>query len=318
MSKQDSIKVSVIVPTFNAGAYIGQALESVLLQTEQNFEIIVCDDGSTDDTATVVQTLAQNDCRIQLIKNQQNSGPSYSRNQAISIAKGEWIALLDADDFYHPERLNKLITIAESSHADMVADNICYVDINGKHLAVAMAETKPNNDFKIVSATEFIANDSPIKTGFNYGYLKPIMRSSFLSENKIAYDEKVRLGEDFLLCVECLLKGAVLVVTNQPYYYYRMVAQSLSRTGDNAKYQELMDNNLKLTHIAITTKNTAAVKLLEKRQHNYDVLMIYNEIINFLKKSRFYSAARKLLTNPTAWLGCLRLAGLHIKRILSK
>ncbi|MCD2448856.1 glycosyltransferase [Methylicorpusculum oleiharenae] len=318
MSKRNSVKVSVIIPTFNAEPYIKQALESVINQTETDLEVIVCDDLSTDNTVAVVEGMVLSDCRIKLIKNNQNQGPSCSRNRAISEANGFWIALLDADDFYHPERLNKLIEIAELNNADLVADNVFYVDINGQNPLIAFPETTHEKNFKIISVTEFIANDFPIKTGFNYGYLKPIVRRSFLKNHMIRYDEHVRLGEDFMLYTECLLQGAIFVLTNQPYYYYRRVPQSLSRTGDNTKYQELRDNNLKLINSAKKVGKMTVVKLLEKRQKRYDKLMLYYDIVRLIKQWRFYSAAKKLITNPKSWITCVRMSSRYLKRIFLK
>jgi len=318
MSKQDSVKVTVVIPTFNAGSYIAQAIESVLHQTQQNFEIIVCDDRSTDNTVAVVQAMASNDCRIILLINNQNQGPSYSRNRAISEAKGEWIAILDADDFYHPDRLHQLIAIGESNKADFVADNIFYVDINGKNPVFAISVTAPNDDLKILTTTTFIANDFPCTTGFKYGYLKPLIRRSFLRDKQIRYDENVRLGEDFILYVECLIKGAVFLLTNQSYYYYRVIEKSLSRTGDNTKYQELSDNNLKLTNMARIYEDNATVKILQKRQNNYDKLMFYNDTVKLIKQRHFYLASNNFLKNPVAWKSCFTLGCRYIKRTFVK
>lgn len=317
-TQNNCVKVSVIIPTFNAEPYIQQALESVTHQTELNLEVIVCDDFSTDNTAATVQAMANNDCRIRLLTNNQNQGPSYSRNRAISEAKGKWIAILDADDFYHPERLKKLIAIGELNNADFVADNIFYVDINGKNPITVMSKTTSDDDLKILTATEFIANDFPITTGFKYGFLKPIIRRSFLRKKQVRYDEAVRLGEDFILYVECLMKGAIFVLTNQSYYYYRVVEKSLSRTGDNTKYKELRDNNSKLINIASLAREIQVIKLLKKRQKDYEQLIAYNDITRLVKKRQLYLFIKKLLANPELWLNYLILGNLHIKRLLRK
>ncbi|MDP3334165.1 MAG: glycosyltransferase family 2 protein [Methylococcaceae bacterium] len=318
MSKQDSVKVTVVIPTFNAGSYIVQAIESVLHQTQQNFEIIVCDDQSADNTVAIVQAMASNDCRIKLLINNLNKGPSYCRNRAISEANGEWIAILDADDFYHQDRLHQLIAIGELNNADFVADNIFYVDINGKNPNVAISVTTPNDDLKILTITTFIENNYPTKIGFKYGYLKPIIRRSFLRGKKILYNEDVRLGEDFVLYVECLIKGAVFLLTSQSYYYYRVIEKSLSRTGNDSSYKELSDNNLKLIDIARISGDKTAVKALEKRQTNYDKLIIYIDTIRLIKHGCFYVATKNLLANPSAWTTCFTLSCRYIKKVLVK
>ncbi|MBE9009337.1 glycosyltransferase family 2 protein [Pseudanabaenaceae cyanobacterium LEGE 13415] len=106
--------VSVIIPAYNAAAFIGQTLDSVLKQTYQEFEIIVVDDGSRDRTAEIVESYAKRDRRIRLLK-QENSGVAAARNLAIAESKGEYISPIDADDIWYPEKLEKQVRCIEAS-----------------------------------------------------------------------------------------------------------------------------------------------------------------------------------------------------------
>ena len=101
--------VSVIIPTYNSVQYLGEAIESVFLQTYQNLEVIVVDDGSTDDTASFMNAYRE---RVKYLR-QQNQGPSKARNAGISIAIGPYTAFLDADDVWVPEKLEKQINAIE-------------------------------------------------------------------------------------------------------------------------------------------------------------------------------------------------------------
>lgn len=94
-------KVSVIIPTYNRGEFIGKAIDSVLKQTYTNYEIIVVDDGSTDDTRKVVKSYGK---KVRYIY-QENKGPSAARNRGINAAKGEYVAFLDSDDQFLPHKL---------------------------------------------------------------------------------------------------------------------------------------------------------------------------------------------------------------------
>lgn len=99
--------VSVVIPTYNASGFIGEALESVFQQTYQDFEILVVDDGSTDDTAAVVRGFGS---AVRFIQ-QEHAGPSRARNRGISEAKGSYIAFLDADDLWLPQKLEKQLAL---------------------------------------------------------------------------------------------------------------------------------------------------------------------------------------------------------------
>lgn len=95
--------VSIIMPSYNTAKYIKNSIESVLSQTYTNWELIIVDDCSTDDTSEIVKTIE--DDRIIFFTNTENSGAAFSRNRALKIAKGRWIAFLDSDDLWYPEKL---------------------------------------------------------------------------------------------------------------------------------------------------------------------------------------------------------------------
>jgi glycosyltransferase involved in cell wall biosynthesis len=106
--------VSVVTPAYNAGSFIGETIASVLAQTYENFEMLVVDDGSTDNTADVIKSFAERDSRIKYIY-QKNAGQSSARNAAIAVARGKYIALLDHDDIYYPKKLAEQIAFMEAN-----------------------------------------------------------------------------------------------------------------------------------------------------------------------------------------------------------
>lgn len=105
--------VSIIMPSYNTGGYIKNSIESVLAQTYENWELIIVDDCSTDDTDNIVGQFS--DKRIRYLKNKKNSGAAISRNYALREAKGRWIAFLDSDDLWMPEKLEKQIAFMENN-----------------------------------------------------------------------------------------------------------------------------------------------------------------------------------------------------------
>src|SRR5437879_2874552 len=102
-------KVSVVMPTHNGRPYIGEAIKSVRAQTYLNWELLVIDDRSTDDTSAFVQLQQKKDSRIFLLENNRSNGPAGSRNTGIERATGRFIAFLDSDDAWHPEKLSRQI-----------------------------------------------------------------------------------------------------------------------------------------------------------------------------------------------------------------
>ena len=120
-------KVSVIMPTYNAAPFLPRAIESVCAQTLTDWELIIVDDGSTDGTVGVIRDYLT-DPRIRFLQNPQNMGPSDARNRALEVATGQWIALLDADDWYEPQRLEKMVGTAEAFKVGIVYDLLRWVD----------------------------------------------------------------------------------------------------------------------------------------------------------------------------------------------
>ena len=105
--------VSIIMPSYNTGRYIAESIRSVLAQTYTLWELIIVDDCSTDDTHEVVKTF--NDSRIRFIKNEKNCGAALTRNRAIREANGEWIAFLDSDDLWAPDKLEKQLAFMKEN-----------------------------------------------------------------------------------------------------------------------------------------------------------------------------------------------------------
>lgn len=122
--------VSVIIPVYNGEKYIAKCVESLLCQTLQNIEIILVNDGSNDNTLSIISQYASQDNRIKVV-DKVNEGVSVARNIALSIAEGEWIAFSDADDFYYPDGLENLYKCAINTNTDVVLGNAERIKMDG-------------------------------------------------------------------------------------------------------------------------------------------------------------------------------------------
>ncbi len=125
--------VSIITPSYNTANYIAETIESVLAQTYTNWEMIIVDDCSTDNTDEVVASFLD-DVRIRYLKNDQNCGAAVSRNYALREAKGKWIAFLDSDDLWDPEKLQKQVEFMEQGGYHFSYTDYREIDSEGKPL----------------------------------------------------------------------------------------------------------------------------------------------------------------------------------------
>lgn len=133
--------VSIIMPSYNTGAFIKKAIQSVLNQSYENWELIIVDDCSTDNTEEVVLPFL-NDQRIRYIKNEKNSGAAVSRNRALREAKGKWIAFLDSDDLWLPEKLEKQVLFMKKNGYYFSYTNYEEINEDGKKTGVYVSGPK--------------------------------------------------------------------------------------------------------------------------------------------------------------------------------
>jgi succinoglycan biosynthesis protein ExoO len=237
----NSIDVSYVIPAYNAAEHIGDAVRSGLAQSDVHVEVIVVDDASSDETVDVIARMGRESVgrsisgepSVKLIRLPKNGGPSHARNAGIKAARGRWIGILDADDALEPDRTRHLLGLAEASGAQIVADNFSRITGAGRNLSTAFPAGLEPYSF-IIAPAEYLGDNIPMGTGFASGYLKPMFRASLLSPDvgegasAIRYDEEVRVGEDFLFCLEAMLAGGLYVVSSRPGYRYSVREGSLS------------------------------------------------------------------------------------------
>ena len=128
--------VSIIMPTYKCGRYIAESIKSVLTQTYEDWELIIVDDCSGDDTISIVTEKKNRDNRIHLYQNVSNSGAAVSRNVALRKAKGKWIAFLDSDDLWEPTKLEKQVRFMNENGYAFSYHEYIEIDEEGKELGV--------------------------------------------------------------------------------------------------------------------------------------------------------------------------------------
>lgn len=221
-------KVSVVIAAYNCAGFVHRAIGSALDQKGVEVEVLVVDDASSDGTAETILALAAKDSRIRLLSLNENGGPSAARNAGFAAATGDWIAVLDADDAFEPGRLSRLVTAGRAYDADLVADNFRYFD--ARTGTVGPAGLRESGAPEIIGRHTFVAAARPFTDEADYGLLKPLFRREFFVRHELAYPVHTRHGEDFLLYLECLLRGGRFLLVRYPGYLYTTRQSGLSRT----------------------------------------------------------------------------------------
>jgi glycosyltransferase involved in cell wall biosynthesis len=188
--------VTVIIPTYNRKDYLQEAIDSVLAQTYAGYEVIVIDDGSTDGTRDALSDRYGD--RIRYVW-QQNRGESAARNRAIRMAQGEYIALLDSDDLWFPEKLARQVPILDRrSEVNLVFSQALYIDREGRHIAAMQGQ--------VISDEDLTPEALCLRNSMASAASTALVRRRAL-ELVDGYDERIRYGEDFDLFLRLRLHG---------------------------------------------------------------------------------------------------------------
>ena len=213
--------ISVVMPCYNNGAYVAQAIESVLNQTCDSWELVIVNDGSTDSSDEVISGYARTDKRIHYIK-QENSGASVARNHGVQAATGKYICFLDADDWLAPECLQK-------------ARDIFFKNPDCREYCLKRMDV----DESTHKGTEFVAYPGSFRDVLVYGMSITIVisRDDFLRIG--GFDENMRSGfEDWEFNVRLLDNSSIVIVSDIPLYYYRCYNNG-RRVSDKAEQNKV-------------------------------------------------------------------------------
>ena len=208
--------VSIIMPAYNASKYIAESVDSVLAQTYQNWELIIIDDGSKDNTAEIIGKYT--DKRIKFYKNETNLGVSAARNKAIQIAQGSWTAFLDSDDKWSEEKLERQLKFAEQNEAEFTFTASAFVLPNGeKSDYVLQIPSK-------ITYTELLKQNV-------ISCSSVLIKKTLIANRAMSCGTKIH--EDFKLWLEILKDGNIAYGLNEPLLIYRINKES--KTGNKLK-----------------------------------------------------------------------------------
>ena len=223
------IKVSIIVPIYNAEKYLVQCLDSIVNQTLKDIEIILIDDGSKDRSAEICKNYLS-DSRVSYY-HKENEGLAAARDDGITRANGEYIGFVDSDDWIKPDMYEKMYIAAKSNDSDVVFCN-CIQNENGHRFSRELPVGAYNRD-KIKSEVlpktlAFISKDGG-KRAIRWSNCMRIYKRDTLNKNNIKFDRRLRRSQDLQLTYESMIVAQNFYYIDEPFYHNRVVSDSLSR-----------------------------------------------------------------------------------------
>jgi len=211
-------KVTVVLTVYNAASYLDQCLNSILAQTHKNLEIICVDDGSTDCSFEILQQYAQNDTRFYLIR-QENQGPGLARNTGLRYVSGEYVILLDSDDFFEPDMIKTMVKEIQREDSDMA---ICQSNAYSEESAVYQPtlwtlklDLLPKQ--KCVTTTEIGKYLFQFTMGWAWDKL---YRTSFVQENDFSFPD-LKNSEDLMFVFPSLVKANRISIIHKVFVHHR-------------------------------------------------------------------------------------------------
>ena len=281
--------VSVVMPAFNASRTILAAVRSVLNQSYRNVQLVICDDASTDTTISVLDSIA--DQRLCVLRNESNLGQGPARDRAIAATSAPWIAVIDADDVWDPQRLERLMTANAMTPGSMVFDDLmlCHDAPAG---LVPWRRLRGNHAFGESSAESRMVPLEKFVTAPRL-LIKPIFPGDLARRHGIRHSNR-RFGEDIEFFLRLTALGVGLRYVPEPLYHYRISPGSAtSAAGAGDAMRECIEACSKLDGYTENVRRAFALKI-KTLLDNEDLYLLARQI----RSGRLHRALATLTRNP--------------------
>lgn len=225
-------EISILMPVYNGEDYINKSVERIINQTFTDWELVIVNDGSTDNTKNICKELEEKDNRIKFI-NKENTGVSDTRNIALKNASGKYISFVDADDDIDEKYLEILINTLKENNADISICGFIERKISNSYKEDGIKSYFPNDVVNIDEMKDLIMDFG------NSGLLNPLWnklyKHSIIKDNNIKFNESMKTGEDFIFNLKYLSHIKKLSFTKENLYYY------IRRNNNSITYQYIED-----------------------------------------------------------------------------
>lgn len=229
----NNVLVSIVIPVFNAGEYLEMCLNSLLRQTHQNIELLIIDDGSTDNSYKIVEYFKNKDLRINYTY-QKNQGVSIARNVGILKAKGEFIMFVDPDDYLSNDAVNTLLQLVVREKSDIAISDFIYKFPDRSKEASHFPSTKNFNsskDIKRIQLQLLSKKISGLKGNLGDRIGAPwakIYRAKLIKQNNLLFEPKLSNSEDVVFNLYAMNFAKKISYVKMPLYFYRINNNSLT------------------------------------------------------------------------------------------
>lgn len=285
--------VAVVMPAFNAARTVLTAVRSVLNQTYGNLQLVVCDDASTDATAELLGTVA--DPRLSVLRNASNLGQGPARDRAIAATSASWIAVIDADDVWAPERLEVLMDANAGATDTMVFDNLllCHDTPSGlvpwRRLRGRTAFGRRSVRPYIVPTERFITSQRLL--------IKPVFPAAPVRLHSVRHSDR-RFGEDIEYFMQLAALGTRLRYVPEPLYYYRISPGSATATaGSSSAMRKSIEACSNLAGFSESTRQAFDLKIKSLSDNEYVYLFAKQ-----VRSGQIFCALATLVHKPKIFL----------------
>lgn len=233
--------VSVIIPVYNIANYIGRSVESIFNQTYKNIQVIIVDDGSTDETYNVCIKLAKNDERITYVRHEINKGQTVAINDGLKVATGEWVLFLDGDDVLEPYAISILLDTINDNDIDIVFAGFKLIDSDNstEYLANIKKGTYTRREF-----INFLFDDMSFSVLTCIG--SKIYRMSFVKNRKEYTSDRIKANYDMAFVIDALISCRKVAYINKSIYGYIQRKDSTTYSYMNKMYRRICDAREKI------------------------------------------------------------------------
>lgn len=288
-----SIKVSIVIPVYDAEKYIEECIKSLLSQTLKECELIFVNDGSHDRSSEIIKSYQNSDSRVILI-NQKNKGVSVARNKGLQIAAGEYIGFVDADDFVETDMFENLYNSAMKNDCDIVFSNF-ESELQGQKVITRypfLVGVNLDKDFITEKLLPYFIEKDDLNTVCN-----KIFRKKMIYDNKIVFPVNVALGEDGLFNIYSFSHATRIQYLDYTGYHYREVKGSATRDISRKDYfkralevytsplPDILSNKIDI----IKLEKQKAIKLINSVMSYVHIYFTHSKDIAFRKRYKYVS-----------------------------